>query len=126
MPKQLIDDNVWDDRIQAANRYYTQWEALFKCKILEQYYEGIMWKSQRELGYNPYVINKFFENIAIKIAEFMPTVPVFQVSPKPQSSEYDLDSAANSAQLKEDTLNTVMQDNKIHFAEEMELAYKDS
>lgn len=124
--KQIIDDNIWMDRINSADRYYKQWEALFKCKILEQYYEAVMWKSQRELGYNPYVINKFFENIAIKVAEFMPTMPVFQVSPKAQAAEYDLDSAANSAQLKEDTLNTIMQDNKIHFAEEMELAYKDS
>jgi hypothetical protein len=124
--KQIIDDNIWKERLDIANRYYQQWEALFKCKILERYYEGEMWKSQRELGYNPYVINKFFENIQIKIAEFIPTVPVFQVSPRPQSAEYDLESAINSSQLKEDTLNTIMQDNKIHFAEEMELAYKES
>lgn len=126
MPKQIIDDNVWDDRIQAADRYYKQWEGLFKCKILEQYYEGIMWKSQRELGYNPYVINKFFENIAIKIAEFMPTTPVFNISPRQANSQYDLEAAMASAQIKEDTLNTIIQDNRIHFADEMEMAYKDS
>jgi hypothetical protein len=126
VPKQLIDDNVWDDRIQAADRYYKQWEGLFKCKILEQYYEGIMWKSQRELGYNPYVINKFFENIAIKIAEFMPTTPVFTISPRQANSQYDLEAAIASAQIKEDTLNTIIQDNRIHFADEMEMAYKDS
>ena len=126
MPKQLIDDNVWDDRIHSADRYYKQWEGLFKCKILEQYYEGIMWKSQRELGYNPYVINKFFENIAIKIAEFMPTTPVFNISPRQANSQYDLEAAMASAQIKEDTLNTIIQDNRIHFADEMEMAYKDS
>ena len=126
MPKQLIQDNVWSDRIKQSDRYYKAWEGLFKCRILEQYYEGIMWKSQRELGYNPYVINKFFENMAIKIAEFMPTIPIFQVSPKPVSASYDLETAASSAQLKEDTLNTIVGDNKIHFAEEMEMAYKDS
>lgn len=124
--KQVIEDNIWRERLDAANRYYKQWEALFKCKILEQYYEGIMWKSQRELGYNPYVINKFFENIAIKVSEFMPTVPIFQVSPKPANSQYDLDAAIESTQTKEDTLNTLVQDNKAHFAEEMEMAYKDS
>jgi len=126
MPKQVIEDNIWKDRISSADRYYKQWEGLFKCKILEQYYEGIMWKSQRELGYNPYVINKFFETIAIKIAQFVPTVPVFQVSPKPQSAQFDPETAMNSAQLKEDTLNTVTQDIHGHFAEEMEMAYKDS
>lgn len=126
MPKQIIDDNIWDDRIQAADRYYKQWEGLFKCKILEQYYEGIMWKSQRELGYNPYVINKFFENIAIKISEFMPTTPVFTISPRQANSQYDLEAAIASAQVKEDTLNTIIQDSRIHFAEEMEMAYKDS
>lgn len=126
MPKQVIQDNIWHDRIEAADSYYRQWEGLFKCKILEKYYEGIMWKSQAELGYNPYVINKFFENQEIKIAQFMPTMPVFHVSPKPQSAEYDFDVAIQSSQLKEDTLNTIIQDNKIHFSEEMELAYKDS
>lgn len=126
MPKQVIQDNIWQDRIQNADRYYKQWEGLFKCNILEQYYEGIMWKSQRELGYNPYVINKFFENIAIKIAEFIPTFPVFQISPKAANSQYDLDAAIASAQIKEDTLNTICQDNRMHFAEEMEMAYKDS
>lgn len=126
MPKQIIDDNVWQDRIDSADRYYKQWEALFKCKILEQYYEGIMWKSQRELGYNPYVINKFFENMAIKIAEFMPTVPVFQVSPRQANSAWNFEEAIESAQIKEDTLNTIIQDTKIHFADEMEMAYKDS
>lgn len=126
MPKQIIQDNVWRDRLEAADRYYKQWEGLFKCKILEQYYEGIMWKSQRELGYNPYVINKFFENIAIKIAGFIPTFPIFQVSPKAANSQYDLEQAINSAQLKEDTLNTICQDNRMHFAEELEMAYKDS
>lgn len=126
MPKQIIDDNIWQDRIDNADRYYKQWEALFKCKILEQYYEGIMWKSQRELGYNPYVINKFFENMAIKIAEFMPTVPVFQVSPRQANSAWNFEEAIESAQIKEDTLNTIIQDTKIHFADEMEMAYKDS
>lgn len=126
MPKQIIQDNVWHDRLEAADRYYKQWEGLFKCNILEQYYEGIMWKSQRELGYNPYVINKFFENIQIKISEFMPTFPVYQISPRAANSEFDLEEAATSAQIKEDTLNTICQDNRMHFAEEMEMAYKDS
>ena len=51
MGKQTVEDTLWGTRINAANKYYEQWESLFKCKILEEYYEGQQWKSQRTLGY---------------------------------------------------------------------------
>ena len=125
MPKQTISDSLWRDRIPAANKYYDEWSKLFKCDALEKYYEGEQWKSQRELGYNPYVINKVYETIQIKIAEFVPTFPKFLVSAKPVSQEFDFEAGLNSAQLKEDVLNTIIQDDEGHFSEEMEQCYKD-
>ena len=124
--KQIVHDNIWADRLKSADRYYKQWEQLFKCKILEEYYEGLQWKSQRELGYDPYVINKFYETIQIKIAEYVATFPKYVVSAKPISYSQDFGAAADSAQLKEDILNTVIQDPRLNYSYEMECAYKDA
>lgn len=126
MAKQRVKDNIWKDRISGANRYYESWETLFKCKILEEYYEGLQWKSQKQITYNPYVINKYYETIQIKIAEFVPTFPRFHVNPIPSAEEFDLESAASAANIKQDVLNELIQNPLANFSQEMEMAYKDS
>lgn len=125
MTKQLIDDSIWQDRLIGADKYYQDWEHYFKCDILDHYYEGKQWKSQSELAYNPYVINKMYETIQIKIASFIPTFPRFVVSSRP-SNEGDLESAAASADMKGDLLNTIIQEPSLNFAEEAEQIVKDS
>ena len=122
--KQIVEDSIWSERLVAADKYYKEWETLFKCDILDKYYEGFQWKSQSELHYNPYTINKVYETIQIKIASFIPTFPRYTVSSKP-SNENQLESAAASANLKSDLLNTIVQEPCLNFAEEMEQAYKD-
>jgi hypothetical protein len=125
MPKQTIEDNIWGRRLDTADKFYRSWESLFKCDILDKYYEGEQWRSQRQLGYNPYVINKVYETIQIKIANFIPTFPSFLVASR-VGNEDDIATAAHSAQLKEDLLNTITQDPENNFSEEVEQAYKDS
>jgi len=124
--KQLVQDNIWSDRIKSSELYYQSWEKLFKCKVLEKYYEGIQWKSQKELGWSPYVFNKISSTVQFKLAEFLPTFPKYLISSVPSAEEWDLESAAASANIKESTLNTIIQNENINFAEEMEQAYKDS
>jgi len=125
MAKQLVEDSIWSQRLTAADKYYKEWETLFKCEILDKYYEGFQWKSQSGLGYNPYTINKVYETIQIKISSFIPTFPKFTVSSKP-SNEDQLEAASASANLKSDLLNTQIQEQRLNFAEEMEQAFKDS
>lgn len=124
--KQLIKDNVWGERLSAADKAYKQWEGRFKCDMLERYYEGEQWRSQNQLGYVPYVINKFYELIQLKISKYIPSFPNFVLSSKPASSEWDPESAAKAAQLKEDLLNTLIDDQRKHFTQEIEQSYKDS
>lgn len=126
MSKQIVQDTLWSDRISASNKYYDEWEGLFKCKILGQYYEGQQWKSQGTLGYDPYVINKFYETIQIKISNFVPTFPKFNVNARPGNSEYNKEVAGYSERLKQDILNSLIQDDRAQFVEEIEMAYKDS
>lgn len=125
LPKQVINDSIWNDRIKEWDRYYRQWEGRFQCDVLDQYYEGRQWKSQDTLQPKPYVINKVFETIQIKIANFIPTFPQFLVASK-VGNEDDIEAAADSAHLKEDVLNTIIQDPEGNFADEIELCYKDS
>jgi len=124
--KQIVQDTLWSERLEAWNRYYKTWENRFKCKALEKYYEGFQWADQESLDNNPYVINKVYETIQIKIAQFVPTFPKFNVSSKPGNAEFNLETAMRSAQLKEDVLNTIASDARNNFSEEIEQAYKDS
>lgn len=123
--KQLVEDPIWRQRIDAANRYHESWERLFKCQILEEYYEGRQWANVVD-GYSPYTINKFFETIEIKVAEFIPTFPKYLISAREANSAYDIESAALAGNLKQDVLNSIIQDNRQHFRMELEMAYKES
>lgn len=125
MPKQRVDDTIWSERLSVAKRYKEGWEHAFKVNILYKYYEGFQWKYQAESGYNPYTINKIYETIQIKIANFIPTFPKLIVSSR-EGNEWDLEAAAASAQLKEDTLNQLINDNRMQFSEEIEQAYKEA
>jgi len=124
--KQIVQDQLWANRIDSMNKYYQEWETRFKCEALEKYYEGLQWAYQQDLSNNPYVINKIYETVQIKIAQFVPSFPKFNVSAKPGNQEFNLETAMRSAQLKEDVLNTITSDDRNNFSEEIEQAYKDS
>ena len=126
MPKIIVEDKLWRTRLDISNRFYKEWAGLFKCDILEKYYEGHQWRSQENLNYRPYVINKVFETLEIKIAEFMPTFPKYLVESIPSSSEFSEDEANDSSTLKQDVLNALISNPDSHFVDEVELAYRDS
>ena len=125
MPKQLIDDKLWVDRIASADTYYKKWKGLYKCDVLEDYYEGRQWRNLDE-SYTPYTINKIYETIQIKLDSFIPEFPQYLVAPKPGNSEFDLETAGISSQLKQDVLNMIISNDSEVFAEELKAAYKDS
>lgn len=125
MPKQIIEDNFWKDHFRASERYYQKWEQLFKCSILEKYYEGFQWRAQKDIGYRPYVFNEIYETIQIKIAQFVPQVLKYDITASLGTADYDIAAAAESAKLKEDVLNTITQNQKQHYHAELEQAFKD-
>lgn len=125
MAKQIIPDEIWGERISAANKYYDSWARLFKCAILEKYYEGFQWSGDLN-EYNPYTINKVYETIQIKIDSFVPEFPQFNVFPKQGSSDFDMDTAVLSSNLKQDVLNQIIDNDKEVFHDEIQMMYKDS
>ncbi len=125
MAKQVISDEIWKERLNSANKYYDRWAKLFKCDILEKYYEGFQWNVELD-SYNPYVINKVYETIQIKLDSFIPEFPKFEVAPQQGNSDFDLETAALSSQMKQDVLNQIITNDKEKFHDEIQLCYKDS
>lgn len=120
----------WQIRIDNANRFYEEWETKFKCNSLCQYFEGFQWKGKREqiqVNYNPYTLNLVYSTIKIKLASLIFQRPSFLIEPQPGNlSDWDLDYAMQSAELKQDYLNTLVQNPNANFAKHIKRAAKDS
>lgn len=121
--------NYWSQRIHNANKYYTEWETSFKCEILENYWKAQQWKGRRDfitVNYNPYTLNLFYATIKEKLANLIFQKPAYLVNPRPGNSAYNMDFAAQSAELKQDVLNTIVQNPNSNFTKNVKRAALDS
>jgi hypothetical protein len=119
----------WAARIKNALRVREDWESKFKCKKLEEYYEGFQWKGRQDtqLGaYNPYTLNLFHSTIEIKLASYLFQRPSFVLTPEPGHDQYDMDFAVKSAGIKQDTLNTIVKNRNVKFAKTLKRVAKDA
>lgn len=117
--------STWMTRVKAANEHYYKWAQKNKCEKLEKYYCGDQWEPNGT-NYEPYVINKVFSTIEIKLPTLLFDSPVFHIKPKPKGMAYDIENAIKKALLREDLLNTIVADTDIAVAEEVELAILDA
>jgi hypothetical protein len=121
--------NPWISRISQADKLYKAWNAKFDCNRLYDYYEGFQWKARTDgpqLNYKPYTLNLIYSTIKIKLASFLFQRPEFLVTPEPGHSHWDLDFAFQSAQLKQDVLNTVAKNKNVKLARHLKYAALDS
>ena len=121
--------NPWVQRLANSEKAYRAWEAKFNCKRLVDYYENFQWKARTDgpqLNYKPYTLNLFYSTIKIKLASFLFQRPEFIVNPEPGHSHWDLDFAVQSAQLKQDVLNTVAKNKNLKFPRHLKYAALDS
>lgn len=128
MPTSLFS-SPWPNRMAAADKQFGTWHSLFSCDKLESYYEGKQWKTRRDYlsqNYNPYTLNLFYSTIKIKLANFLFQRPSFIGSPRPGRMDWNPDIAIRSATVKQDFLNTVIQNPNVHFVKHMKLAALDS
>jgi len=112
---------IWANRISAANQRYKQWESLFNCRQLEDYYEGRQWKylgvaTNKINNYRPYVLNVIYSTIQIKLANLLLRKPTFLVDPQPGHADWNPDFAYDNALLKEAALNTNFNNPNLKFA----------
>ena len=121
--------NPWVTRIQGANRMFGEWEGKFRCKLLEEYYEGFQWKQRRDYpttNYNPYMLNLVYSTIKIKLAGLLFQRPKYIITPSPGNSQWNQDFAVQSAQLKENVLNTIVGNPNVNFTKHIKRAALDS
>lgn len=121
--------NFWSQRIFNANKFYTEWETSFKCQILENYWKNQQWKGRRDyitVNYNPYTLNLFYSTIKTKLAGFIFQKPAYLIAPRPGNSAYNMDFAAQSAELKQDVLNSIVQNPANNFTKTVKRAALDS
>src|SRR6266850_2144401 len=117
----------WSARIDAANKYYQEWSNLYKCEMLERYYRGFQWRQNVDINvYKPYTLNLVFATIKIKLASILMQNPEFLITPRPGKMNYNQDFAVQSAQIKQDTLNTVIDNPNANFTRNIKLAALDS
>jgi hypothetical protein len=121
--------NGWAARIHGADRKYQDWEGRFKCKKLVEYYENFQWKLKTgdiTSSDAPYVLNLFHSTIEIKLASYLFQRPSFVLTPEPGKDQWDQDFAVQSAQIKQDTLNTIIKNRNMKFAKVLKRAALDA
>lgn len=119
----------WSFKIPAANKFYTTWADKFKCATLEQYYEADQWKGKKDfnnLNYDPYVLNLYYSTIKIKLASLIFQKPQYLLSPRPGMSDWNIDLAVKSANMKQDVLNTLVQNPNAKYVNNIRLCGLDS
>jgi len=130
-PNTLIS-SPWQTRIQQANKYYKAWEERFRCETLESYYEGFQWYLANGIPLDamnvrrPYTLNLIYTTMKRKVANITYTYPEFILTPRPGQMDWNQDMAVQSAQIKQDTLNTVASDPRLELVEDIRLAAIDS
>lgn len=119
----------WNLRINNANKAYDAWSNKFKCNILEKYYENNQWENKKDrlnTNYQPYSLNLFYSTIKIKLASLIFQKPTYLVSPRPGNSDWSMDLAVKSANMKQDVLNTLIQNPRVKFVNNARLCAIDS
>lgn len=120
--------NFDKQKIDLADQYHKEWSDKFKCKVLEEYYEGFQHKlvgSEISGLISPYTLNLVYATIQTKLANMILNAPQFETQAKPRFSDWDAESAYASANLKQDAINTIIENPNISFVDNVKLSALD-
>lgn len=120
----MVEAKKWDHKIKAANEYFAKWETRFRCKTIDDYFDGF----QDLDGYssNSYVLNLFESTFAIKEPSLLFKKPIFYVDPRPTSSNEMPSQAYEWATNATDLLNTIVGAQETGVASALEMAVIDA
>lgn len=120
-------ENPWEIKIKNSQKYYQQWETRFRCRNLEEYWEGCHHKLLNNMiGTRPYVVNLIMAEINRKLGNILHKRIQYVADPTPASYEWDPIKAMESATLKEDTVNTIVSRRNMRFNTHVKLCAQDS
>lgn len=72
------------------------------------------------------MINLVYSTIKIKLSSLLFQNPKYLITPTPGNSEWNIDFAVESAELKQDVLNTIVSNPNVNFTKHIKLAALDS
>lgn len=102
-------NKIWLIKIRNANKYYQQWEERFKCRKLEEYWEGYQWRNIIDIPYyRPYVVNLIYAELKKKLSNILYQNLEYNLTPRPGHYSYNPEFAMQSAQKKQDFLNEMI------------------
>ena len=106
----------WQERIAAADRVYKDWSEKFHCDRLKNYWLGKQWAGKSETDAEAlYVINKIFPAIATQLPSLLFSRPSVKVEPRPPHADDVASTAGARAELAQHTIQTLIDDPKVHF-----------
>lgn len=124
-PKEKREDQLklWQKRVDQSTKLYESWADRYKVEKLEDYFLGHQWPEGYEENY---VINLFYPSINIRKPSLYFFNPRAKVEPKgPRLDDFG-SSLQERANLRQDILNTLIEDKNLNFARETHLALHES
>jgi hypothetical protein len=125
--RQRDPEKVWSERLVTANKQYDLWAKEFEVKRLEQYYNGKHWRGLAETdAQKKYTINLIFATVETQLPSLLFSRPRVSVDSRPDHQQTANSDAAGRATLIEHTLQTQIDDPKLHFGFLTTLALRDA
>ena len=106
----------WQERVTAADKVYQTWSDQFHCERLKNYWIGKQWAGLTEdEAEKKYAINLIFPTIATQLPALLFARPAVKVEPRPPHADDAMSTAGARAELAQHTLQTFIDDPKVHF-----------
>jgi hypothetical protein len=123
-----LAENLWDQKVTVGEEAKRVWSHEFEVAKINRYFEGKQWKNPQTPApiEHPYVLNLVQSTIRIKLASLCFHNPKFILTPEPGMSNWNLDSAVKTAQLKQDALNSQIGIKRLRFAKQLKRCCQDS
>lgn len=117
---------IWGERLIAACKDYDEWAREYRVQRLLEYYLGKHWPgASQDERRQKYVINLIFATVETQLPSLMFSTPKVSVEPRPGRRDEAGSNADGRSTLIQQTLQTHVDDPKIHFFTNTKLALRD-
>ena len=121
---------IWGKRISQGIEYKKVWDRKYQTDLLEEFYYGHQSPHHDQIAddafHNPYISNRFFVAIDVKMPSLLFQNPIFNIAARPTRLQNFQEDSAERAQLSQDTLNHFFKANVHTWGAELDLAILDS
>lgn len=114
-------------RLLRMKKVYEKWSDRFETQHLDDYLEGKQWRGVADdLAAKKYCINLIFATMETQLPSLLFQKPKVSVEARPAHGQTATSGAAERASIIEQTLQTFIDDPKVHFTFETGMALRDA